>query len=311
MEEATRLTSRSGAAFIAFSDWILEAGGTVYGAAFQPDFSVKHIRATTKAERDRMKGAKYVQSDVSAVYPQAAEDLKEGKAVLFSGTPCQISGLLAMLETQKVGRENLICCDLVCHGTPSPAIWRDYVSYVEKENSSAVKIANFRDKSFGWDSHCESFVLENGKKIVSRDYTDLFYDHIMMRPSCHNCHFANVNRVADLTLADFWGIEKNDATFNDNKGVSLVLVSSQKGAALLDAVKDQLHWFACDIANCLQPTLVKPTVVSGRRDVFWADYIQMDFKSFLKKYTTPLTGVSRVKRTVKQLLYRLGVRSHP
>lgn len=310
-DEVTRLTSRSGAAFVAFSDHILEAGGVVYGAALQNDFSVKHIRAANREERDRMKGAKYVQSDVSGVYPQVAEDLKEGKAVLFSGTPCQVSGLLAMLEAQKISREKLICCDLVCHGTPSPAIWRDYVAYVEKENDSAVKTANFRDKSFGWDSHCESFELENGKKIVSRDYTDLFYDHIMMRPSCHNCHFANVNRVADLTLADFWGIEKNDPSFDDNKGVSLVLVSSEKGAAMLEAVKDQLHWFQCDIINCLQPTLVKPTAVSPRRDQFWTDYAQMPFPEFLKKYTSPLTPISRTKRTAKQLLYRLGIRNHP
>lgn len=310
-EESTRLTSRSGAAFVAFSDRILDAGGVVYGAAFQKDFSVKHIRAVTREARDLMKGAKYVQSDVSGVFTQVAEDLKAGKDVLFSGTPCQISGLLAMLQDRKVDREKLVCCDLVCHGTPSPAIWKDYVAHVEKKHGSPVKVANFRDKSFGWEAHCESFLLENGKKIAGRDYTDLFYEHIMMRPSCHNCKFANVNRVADLTLADFWGIEKNDAAFNDNKGVSLVLVSSQKGADLLEAVKENLHWFECEITNCLQPTLVKPTAVSGRRELFWEDYGQMDFAAFLKKYTTPLSPVSRAKRTVKQLLYRMGVRNHP
>lgn len=309
--EATRITSRSGAAFIAFSDHILDADGVVYGAAFQEDFSVKHIRATTREARDRMKGAKYVQSDVTGIYPQVAADLNAGKSVLFSGTPCQVSGLLAMLDARKISRKNLVCCDLVCHGTPSPAIWKDYLAYIEEKNQSPIKTANFRDKRFGWDSHCESFLLENGRDIVSRDYTDLFYDHIMMRPSCHHCHFANVNRVADLTLADFWGIEKNDASFDDNKGVSLVLVSSEKGADLLEAVKEQLHWFQCDIANCLQPTLVKPTVASGRRAAFWNDYEQMAFPAFLKKYTTPLAPVPRVKRTVKQLLFRLGIRNHP
>lgn len=310
-DEETRRTSRSGAAFIAFSNHVLDQGGVIYGAAMQSDFSVRHIRAESKNTRDKMKGAKYVQSDITGIYPQVAEDLLAGKKVLFSGTPCQVSGLLAELNAKHISRESLICCDLVCHGVPSPSIWKDYVAHIEQKHGSSAVMADFRDKSFGWDSHCESFVLENGRKVVSRDYTDLFYDHIMMRPSCHNCHFANVNRVADLTLADFWGIEKNDTSFNDNKGVSLVLVSSEKGAALLDAVKDQLYWFECDIKNCLQPTLVKPTVASGRRDAFWADYAWMDFASFLKKYTTPLTGFSRVRRTAKQLLYRLGIRKHP
>ncbi len=310
-DEFTRLTSRSGAAFIAFSDYILDQGGVIYGAAMQEDFSVCHIRAESRVSRDLMKGAKYVQSDVTRIYPQVAQDLTSGRTVLFSGTPCQVSGLYAMLDAQKVSKENLICCDLVCHGTPSPAIWKDYITYIEKKYSTSVLKADFRDKSFGWDSHCESFVLKNGKKIVSRDYTDLFYDHIMMRPSCHNCHFANVNRVADITLADFWGIEKNDASFNDNKGVSLVLISSSKGAELLEKVKGQLHCFECDIKNCIQPTLTKPTLASGRRNQFWNDYTQMDFAAFLKKYTKPLTSLGRTKRSIKQLLYAVGVRQHP
>ena len=310
-EEATRLTSRSGAAFIAFSDYVLAQGGAVYGAAIQKDFSVCHIRAESKETRDRMKGAKYVQSDVTGIYPQVARDLAGGRMVLFSGTPCQVAGLHAMLDVQKISKENLICCDLVCHGTPSPAIWKDYITFVEEKHGASVIKADFRDKSFGWDSHCESFVLSNGKKIISRDYTDLFYDHIMMRPSCHNCHFANVNRVADITLADFWGIEKNDASFNDNKGVSLVLISSAKGADLLEKVTDQLHWFECDIKNCIQPTLTKPTLASGRRDQFWNDYTNMEFAAFLKKYTTPLTSIGRAKRSIKQLLYVVGARKHP
>lgn len=310
-DERIRSTSRSGAAFVAFSDYVLEQGGVVYGAAMQADFSVRHIRAESKETRDKMKGAKYVQSDVTGIYPQVAKDLADGRSVLFSGTPCQVSGLHAILDAKRIVKDNLICCDLVCHGTPSPALWKDYIAFVEKKHGSAIRKADFRDKSFGWDSHCESFVLANGKKIVSRDYTDLFYDHIMMRPSCHKCHFANVNRVADITLADFWGVEKNDASFNDNKGVSLVLISSEKGSEILEKVKNQLQWFGCDIKNCLQPTLIKPTLVSGRREQFWLDYAEMDFAVFLKKYTKPLTSIGRVKRYIKQFLYTVGVRKHP
>ena len=190
-------------------------------------------------------------------------------------------------------------------------VWKDYLAHIEKKHGRILE-ANFRDKSFGWDSHCESFVIEGeSKKVVSRDYTDLFYDHIMFRPSCHHCQFANVHRPGDLTLADFWGIEKNDPSFDDNRGVSLVLVSSSKGMQLLEQAKNDLNWFECDVANCIQPTLVKPSAPSPRREQFWADYQDWPFEQVLKTYTRPLSRPGRMKRTVKNAMYRLGLRQHP
>lgn len=312
LDDSVRLSSRSGAAFIAFSDIILKQGGVVYGAAMQKDFSVRHIRATDFQQRDMMKKAKYVQSNTTQVYPQVEQDLKSGKAVLFSGTPCQVAGLHAYLKEKKTDESKLYCCDLVCHGVPSPAIWNDYINYIQNKYKKKIVEANFRDKEFGWDSHCESFILEGRpKKVVSRDYTDLFYDHIMFRPSCHNCQFANVYRPGDLTLADFWGIEKNDASFNDNQGVSLVLVSTEKGMKLFEQAKQDFEWFECKIENCIQPTLVKPSSMSPRREAFWKDYTKMEFASFLKKYTKPLTMPLRLKRNVKNVMYHIGIRKHP
>lgn len=311
LDDSVRLSSRSGAAFIAFSDIILKQGGVVYGAAMQEDFSVRHIRATDFHQRDMMKKAKYVQSNTTQVYPQVEQDLKSGKAVLFSGTPCQVAGLHAYLKEMKTDDTKLYCCDLVCHGVPSPAIWNDYIIYIQNKYKKKIVEVNFRDKEFGWDSHCESFILEGRpKKVVSRDYTDLFYDHIMFRPSCHNCQFANVYRPGDLTLADFWGIEKNDASFNDNRGVSLVLVSTEKGMKLFEQAKQDFEWFECKIENCIQPTLVKPSSMSPRREAFWKDYTKMEFASFLKKYTKPLTMPLRLKRNVKNVMYHIGIRKH-
>lgn len=311
-DDEARQSSRSGAAFVAFSDIILNHGGTVYGAAMAEDFTVSHIRATTAAERDRMKTAKYVQSDARGIYPQVAADLQEGKPVLFSGTPCQVAGLQEMLKAKQVNTDKLVCCDLVCHGVPSPMVWKDYLEYIRRTYGGTVLEASFRDKSFGWDSHCESFVIEGRmKKVVRRDYTDLFYDHIMFRPSCYNCHFANVHRPGDLSLADFWGIEKNDPSFDDNRGVSLVLVSSAKGMALLEQAKSDLNWFECDVTNCIQPTLVKPSTPSPRREQFWEDYQSTPFNKLIKKYTTPLTTIGKSKKAAKQVLYCLGLRRHP
>ena len=312
LDESVRLSSRSGAAFIAFSDIILKQGGVVYGATIQKDFSVRHIRATDFWQRDMMKKAKYVQSNTTQIYPQVEHDLKSGKAVLFSGTPCQVAGLRAYLQEMKTDDSKLYCCDLVCHGVPSPAIWKNYIDYIQDKYKKKIIEANFRDKEFGWDSHCESFILENTpKKVVSRDYTDLFYDHIMFRPSCHNCQFANIYRSGDLTLADFWGIEKNDASFDDNRGVSLVLVSTEKGMELFEQAKQDFEWFECRLENCIQPTLVKPSSMSPRREEFWKDYKKMEFASFLKKYTKPLTMPLRLKRNVKNVMYHIGIRKHP
>ena len=155
-------------------------------------------------------------------------------------------------------------------------------------------------------------VLENKKrKIVRRDYTDLFYQHSMFRPSCHNCYFANIYRPGDLTLADFWGIENNDASFDDNRGVSLVLVSSKKGQKLFEQAQNDFQWFECEIANCLQPTLVNPSDVSPRRKKFWDDYKKMKFSKFLKKYTTPEDFKSVVKKKIKEILYFVGLREYP
>ena len=135
-------TSRSGAAFIAISDWILKHGGAVYGAGYADHFRVVHKRAVTKEERDEFKGSKYVQSDLTGIFRQVKQDLKDGRIVLFSGTPCQTSGLNSFIG--KHLRENLYLVDIVCHGVPGPYLWRDFLAYVEKKHGDTVSVVNFR-----------------------------------------------------------------------------------------------------------------------------------------------------------------------
>ena len=202
---------------------------------------------------------------------------------------------------------------MVCHGVPSPEIWKQYLEYIKKQYHGEILTANFRDKDFGWDSHCESFkVRGKNKKIVTREYTDLFYEHIMFRPSCQNCQFANVNRPSDLTMGDFWGIEKQDhSDFDDNRGVSLVLVNTPRGEEIFNHAKTEFDWFETRLESCIQPTLVHPSTPSPRRSEFWRDYQKMPFDELLKKYTTPHSPVMRVKKTMKKIMYRMGIRQHP
>lgn len=277
-------TSRSGAMFIAVSDYILQNNGVVYGVGYTDHFRVVHKRATTKNERNEFKGSKYVQSDINGTFELVKEDLKNGLMVLFSGTPCQTAGLYSYLKN--VNKEKLLVCDIVCHGVPSPFIWRDYLEYIEKKYKDKVIATDFRDKSSGWVSHVESFVLEkNNKKIKRSTFTDLFYKHIMLRPSCGICKFTNFKRPSDITLADYWGWEKISSDFNsDNKGVSLVLLNSLKGQEFFQIIKKDITSIPSSKDNCLQHNLQYPSRISPLREHFWKDYKKNGFKWVIKKY---------------------------
>lgn len=275
-------TSRSGAAFIAISDYILEQGGVVYGAGYTDHFRVVHKRATTKEERDEFKGSKYVQSDMTGVFRQVKKDLRDGLTVLFSGTPCQTSGLNSYVGKRL--RENLFLVDIVCHGVPSPYMWRDYIAYLEKKQGSPIVWVNFRDKQkYGWAAHHETFKFKNGGGKMS--FTYLFYKHIMFRKSCGNCHFTNIKRPSDITIADFWGWENTDSAFNaDNKGVSLVLLNTGKGRKLFDAVQDRMNTIPAELDKCLQPNMQHPSEMHPQSEKFFSDYTRKGFKYVMWKY---------------------------
>lgn len=279
-------TSRSGAAFIAISDYILENGGIVYGVGYRDHFRVVHKRATTKGERNEFKCSKYVQSDLDGIFRQVKDDLKQGKKVLFSGTPCQTAGLNSYIG--KKLRENLVLVDIVCHGVPSPYIWRDYLDYLEKKYKSKIVTVNFRDKSrIGWSGHIESFIFNNGKKIESRTYTDLFYKHIMLRPSCGKCHFTNFQRPSDFTLGDYWGWEKLSPNLNkDNKGCSLLFINTTKGQELFKNIKQELYNLPTSQELCVQPNLQHPSHFDSQCTKFEILYIQKGFLAVAKRYGT-------------------------
>ncbi len=277
-----RKTSRSGGMFIALSDWILSHNGVIYGAGYGDDFYVMHKRAEDKKSLFEFKGSKYVQSDMNTIFSQVIDDLKNDRYVLFSGTPCQTAGLYSCLKN--VNTEKLYVCDIVCHGTPSPYIWKDYLAFSKKKYKSTVRKVDFRDKSYGWNKHYESFWFKNGKKVTSDIYTRLFYKHIMLRPSCGNCKYTNTTRPSDITLADFWGINKAVPGFSDNKGVSLVFVNTEKGRNIFDIVSDSIEYKTSKLEDCMQPNLKAPSVFSEQTDDFWKDYAANGFEYAARKY---------------------------
>ena len=274
------MKSRSGAVFASISDYILEKGGVVYGAGYTDHFRVVHKRATNKEERDEFRGSKYVQSDMNTVFRQVKKDLREGLLVLFSGTPCQTSGLSSYIGSKL--RTNLILVDLVCHGVPGPYLWRDYVAYLEKHQGAPITWVNFRDKElFGWRAHRETFRFLGGDKIMW--FTKVFYQHIMFRHSCGKCHFCNTKRPSDITIADFWGWEKTGSDINqDDKGLNLILVNTEKGKQIFEAIKHRLDVIEATPESYMQPNLKHPSVIHPKRMQFERDYVKHGFEYVYK-----------------------------
>lgn len=276
----TLMSSQSGGAFTALSDTILERGGIVYGAGWNDQFEVIHRRACTKEERNALRGSKYVQSNLNGVFTCVRQDLKDGKEVLFSGTPCQVAGLKSFIDSRL--SVNLTTVDIICHGVPSPLIFKEYLKYLTDKYAKGRKLTKviFRDKQrFGHQMYGESYLWEN---ICHRDidYSYMFCKDIILRQSCANCHFCNLERCADISIGDFWGWKNVDKTFNsDDKGVSLVLINSIKGKTLFDFSKKNLFIIKPNLKDCMQSHLMNPSKLSKLRGDFEDTYIKYGFKT--------------------------------
>lgn len=284
-KDIVRDTSTSGGMFTALADEILSAGGTIYGAKYDEKFRVIHARATDVDGYKLFKGSKYVQSDVLITYQQAKTDLQQGKKVLYSGTPCQIAGLKAYLGKDN---DNLITVDLLCHGVPSPRIWREFISLIEKKAKAAVSSVNFRDKSNGWSKSGRLvFTYPTRKSHIwgENSFNTLFLKNLILRESCYNCKFRSYTRVSDITLADFWGIQTVSPDFFDEKGVSLVMINSKKGQQLFDRVSCRIESQERTAADCRQDQITGPVVRNKDTDEFWDIYLQKGLKKILVKYT--------------------------
>ena len=277
------MASRSGAVFPVLATEIIADGGTVYGAAFDECFRVIHKRAETVAESDAFRGSKYVQSDLTGIFRKVRKDLSEGRTVLFSGSPCQVHGLSSYMPDRL--KEKLLLVDIVCHGVPSPYVWRDYLGYQRNKLGGRMSEVSFRDKkTYGWAAHKETYRV--GDELhTDTSFTHLFYRHIMLRPSCSVCPYASLNRLSDITLADFWGWQKSVPDFNtDDRGVSLVLVNTKKGSDLLERCQDALDVRDVDVKDCLQPNLLHPSVPDKDAGRFADDFADKGIEYVLRRY---------------------------
>ena len=279
-----RTNSSSGGVFTAISDVVLKNNGVICAASMNDEYYVKHIFAHNYEERNKMRRTLYVQSDLSDTYNRIKFFLLSGKEVLFVGTPCQVAGLYNCVGYDKYS--NLYTCDIICHGTPSPGIFMSFIDYLKKKYKGLDDF-NFRDKELGWRHGYTVSAVVNGKKVFNtlelQSFIKMFSHNEINRSSCANCAYTNYNRVGDVTIGDFWGIEKRLPDFSDDLGVSLVIANTQKGYDLLSAC-DNLTKIEVRKESTIQNSLRKNAVASDNRmNAFWV-YSNYGYDELSKTY---------------------------
>ena len=238
-DDDTRKVSTSGGAFSCLANEFIERNGLVIGAAYSQDcYSVVYQTASRKDELPALRGSKYAQAEVGFAFRAAKQALEHGRPVLFVGCPCQVAGIKAFL-----GKDEplLHCADLVCHGTPSPVLFKRFIQEIEASKGAKAVEVRFRDKSFVPWNHCTSIYFSNGSRYQKKKgecaYLRAFLNRLDMRESCGQCKFAAIPRQGDITLADFWDIDRFDKAFDDRKGTSLLLANNEKGKELLGVLR--------------------------------------------------------------------------
>jgi coenzyme F420-reducing hydrogenase beta subunit len=290
-DKRIRRESSSGGFFSEVAASILKQSGLVVGAAFDTDFKLKHIIISDIDGLEKLRGSKYTQSEIGNIYSEVQTHLIEGIPVLFSGTPCQIAGLNNYLGKNYL---NLYTLDLICHGVPSPLIFNEYKKWLENQYNSQIVNYKFRDKRKSWGLFNIKVNFNTGEQYIGSWFQDpflrLFLRDYILRESCYSCKYANMHRIGDLTIADFWGFKaKNKQERNTDEGISMVLVNTGKGKMLFDQCKSGLTYFHRDaeVIAKTQHTLSAPTGKPKNRKEFWVDFYELNFVEIINKYGYP------------------------
>lgn len=302
--------STSGGLFSALADIMYKSGGYVGGAVFNDDFSVRQYISNDKKDLPRLRSSKYLQSHLDGFYRQVRDLLRAGEKVLVCGSPCQMAALRAFLRKDY---ENLMIADYICRGINSPKVWRKYLDSFEERYGSPVVYAKAKSKEYGWRNLTQKVILANGKHCYeTKDQSNFTKGYlrtgVYCRPSCYDCKFKGYPRIADITLADFWGIEKVNTSMEKNLGTSLVMINSKKGEAYFEQVKKRINYVSVpfesiEAGNRSLNLSVDPPKVD--RTEFFADLEKMSFLQIADKYITPQkTGKkAKVKKILKGIRY--------
>lgn len=308
------MASSSGGVFSILARHVLGEGGVVYGHAFTEGLHVKCVRVDSIEGLDCLRGSKYVQSDMGDAMRGVRDDLRSGALVLFSGTPCQVDGLLSFLDG---GHDKLLTVDIVCHGVPSWEFFKDCID-AEFAGRDLVEL-RFRDKREGWGCGGGGTVLHNQKMkdVPFAPEVSYYYKRFLAgdvyRASCYRCPYAGGERPGDLTIGDFWGIDSADAGLDPRRGISLVLANSHKGRELLPVIKKSSTWAERDALEAVagNDQLMHPTVRPAARDAILEDWkergiavLEREYRNDTKSAAAAWRAKRAAKRCVKSILGR-------
>ena len=304
-DDDIRLKSSSGGIFTLLAEQTIKGGGVVFGACWDKDWNVKHDYIDNISDLQRFRSSKYLQSVIGDNYLKAEQFLKTGRKVMFTGTPCQIAGLKHFLRKEY---DNLLAVEVICHSVPSPGVWQQYLTtrlHTLKWNKSDIRNISFRDKKTGWKTY--SFVIENND---GNSFTELssknafmrgFLADLYTRPSCHACPAKQLRSGSDLTLGDFWGIESLMPEIDDDKGVSAIIVNSDKGKQVLHNIDIELYEVQYDELTTRNPALVKSFPITPKRTEFFKENgftFEEKVKRLAKKTFSMKTLAYRIVRKV-------------
>ena len=320
VDSEIRLDSTSGGAFSALANKMYDEGGYVAGAVYNSDFSVSHIISNNREDLKRIRSSKYLQSNCLHLYSTIKDLLKRGEKVLVCGCPCQMAALRLYLDKEY---SNLVIADFICLGINSPKIFRKYLDSLEYKYNSKVVYAKAKNKEFGWRNLTFKAQFQNGESYYANGQKDDFtrgflQTGVYSRPSCYECNYKSIPRIADITLADFWGVERVNPALDNDTGTSIVMCNSDRGIEYFSSVMDSMKYSKVDLedikfGNRALTSSIKESSIN--REDFFTDVDKMPFNKVAKKYFPYkrfLLLLVKLKRYIKQLLipfYIMGL--HP
>lgn len=292
----------SGNIFELLANYILREKGIVIGAAFNENNELKHIVINNVKDLKKLKGSKYLQSDLNDIISYL-KNISSDKMILFAGTPCQVAAVKNVIK-----KDNLFCVDIICHGVPSPKLFKKYIVELENKVNDKVIDYNFRSKVTGWDSYSNTIEFKNKTKSMFRfnnPYMKLFLSNVCLRESCYNCKFKLGNKYSDITLGDFWGIKNYyKDMYNNNKGVSAIIINTSKGEKLFNEIVDEINYRECDIKEIVigNTSLTNSCQRPESRNVFFEEMNRSSIKKLEKKYGLKISYKQKVKNILKLII---------
>lgn len=302
--------STSGGAFTLFSEFLLGKGAVVYGAGYDTDMKVICKAATCKEDLIEMRGSKFVQSDLSTCFQDIRSLLKTNQIVLFTGTPCQVAGLISFLGEKP---DNLICIDFVCRGVPSPGLWANYVKMMEQKHHSKITGVRFKNKTYGYHASTMRVDFSNGSSWYGSGRVDpmmkAFVNELASRPSCHTCAFKGVDRPSDITMFDCYEFSKIIGVADDDKGYSSILVHTKKGQELINAVENEAIIYRVEAEKLIDLNgimVYNSSKPNPRRDELYQLAAKMPIDQAMQ-LISPITKRDKAVEGLKGFLFKTGL----